>query len=283
MTDEIPMVEPNPSVSFFSGPLRFFQTISEEAYLIRNLVQRDIKSRYSRSMIGFGWTFLEPLLLSIVYYALFTILAGTPDPLYPLHVITGVIVWGHFGKSLQASVGSLTKGKNLIKQVYFPREILAISPVLAQLWISCTALLAVIPVMLYLDVSPNVQIFWMIPLGLFLSTILALGIGMLVAPLNAISEDVQHLFRFIVRAGFFVSPVMWTYEMAASRASGGWLDAILLNPMVAPITLVRKGLDGSEFTIPPEFLAYSTIFAFGSLFLGIAVFKKWEAKVMKYL
>ena len=283
MTDENPMVEPNPPVPFLSGPLRFFQTLSEESYLIGNLVRRDIKSRYSRSMIGFGWTFLEPLLLSIVYYALFTILAGRPDQLYPLHVITGVIVWGHFGKSLQASVGSLTKGKNLIKQVYFPREILAISPVLAQFWISCTALLAVIPVMLYLDVRPNAQIFWMIPLGLFLSTILALGIGMLVAPLNAISEDVQHLFRFIVRAGFFVSPVMWTYEMAASRASGGWLDAVLLNPMVVPITLVRKGLDGSEFTIPTEFLAYSAIFAFGSLFLGIAVFKKWEAKVVKYL
>jgi len=277
------MVEQNPSVPFLTGPRQFFRTLFEEAYLIRNLVRRDIKSRYSRAMIGFGWTFLEPLLLSIVYYALFTIIAGTPDRLYPLHVITGVIVWGHFGKSLQASVGSLTKGKNLIKQVYFPREILAISPVLAQFWISCTALLAVIPVMLYLDVRPNVQIFWMIPLGLFLATILALGIGMLVAPLNAMSEDVQHLFRFIVRAGFFVSPVMWTYEMAASRASGDWLGVILLNPMVTPITLVRKGLDGSELTIPLEYLMYSTGFAIGALFLGIAVFKKWEAKVVKYL
>ena len=106
MSNDSSFVEPNPSVSIFSGPKRFFSTLYSDSYLIRNLARRDIKSRYSRALIGFGWTFLEPLLLSIVYYALFTIIAGQPEPLYALHVITGVIVWGHFGKSLQASVGS---------------------------------------------------------------------------------------------------------------------------------------------------------------------------------
>ena len=283
MSDDLPLVEPNPSVSIFGGPRRFFQTMYNDSYLIKNLARRDIKSRYSRAIIGFGWTFLEPLLLSIVYYALFSILAGKPDELYALHVITGVIVWGHFGKSLQASVGSLTKGKNLVKQVYFPREILAVSPVIAQFCISCTSLLAVIPIMIYLDVMPEWQIIWMIPLGLFLTTILAMGVGMLVAPLNAISQDVQHLFKFIVRAGFFVSPVMWTYEMAADRASGEWLDLVLLNPMVVPITLVRKGLDGSQLTIPAEQIGYSIGFSISALIIGISIFKYYEARVVKYL
>ena len=283
MNEHNPLIEPNPWASIFSGPKRFFSTIYNDSYLIRNLANRDIKSRYSRALIGFGWTFLEPLLLSIVYYALFTIIAGRPEPLYALHVITGVIIWGHFGKSLQASVASLTKGKNLIKQVYFPREILAISPVVAQFWISCTSLLAVIPIMIYLDVKPTIQLLWMVPLGMLLSTILAIGVGMLVAPLNAISQDVQHLFRFIVRAGFFVSPVMWTYEMAAQRASGHWLDLIMLNPMVVPITLVRKGLDGSELIISINQIGYSLGFAFVTLFVGISIFKYFESKVVKYL
>tara|TARA_Y100001934_G_scaffold264770_1_gene342156 strand:+ start:288 stop:1190 length:903 start_codon:yes stop_codon:yes gene_type:complete len=283
VNEDNPLIEPNPSASIFSGPNRFFSTMYNDAYLIRNLANRDIKSRYSRALIGFGWTFLEPLLLSIVYYALFTIIAGRPEPLYALHVITGVIIWGHFGKSLQASVASLTKGKNLIKQVYFPREILAISPVIAQFWISCTSLLAVIPIMIYLNVKPTVQLLWMVPLGMLLSTILAIGVGMLVAPLNAISQDVQHLFRFIVRAGFFVSPVMWTYEMAAERASGPWLDLIMLNPMVVPITLVRKGLDGSELIIATNQIGYSFGFAFVTLFVGVSIFKYFEAKVVKYL
>jgi len=283
VTDEIQLLELNPPVSFWAGPRNFFVTLFSDSYLIKNLVRRDVKSRYSRAGIGFGWTFLEPLLLSLVYYALFTIIAGRPEPLYALHVIIGVIVWGHFGKSLQASVASLSKGKNLVKQVYFPREILAVAPVFAQLWISSTSLLAVIPIMIYLGVVPSIHILWMLPLGMFLTTILALGIGMLVAPLNAISQDFLHLFRFIVRAGFFISPVMWTYEMAHSRASGHWLDLILLNPMVVPITLVRKGLDGTELTIAPNYISYSIAFAIGALFLGVAIFKKWESKVVKYL
>ena len=116
-----------------------------------------------------------------------------------------------------------------------------------------------------------------------MSTILALGIGMLVAPLNAKFQDVQHLFRFIVRAGFFVSPVMWTYEMGESRASGVYLDLILLNPMVVPITLARKGFDGSELTIATSSIIYSFGFAFMSLLVGIMIFKKFEAKAVKYL
>ena len=283
MSDNTPLVEPNPPATFLSGPKRFFRTLVDDSYLIKNLAYRDIKSRYSRAIVGFGWTFLEPLLLSIVYYILFSIIAGRPEPLYALHVITGVIIWGHFGKSLQASVASLTKGKNLIKQVYFPREILAVSPIIAQFWISCMSLFAVIPIMFYLGVKPTYDIFWMLPLGMFMSTILALGIGMLVAPLNAKFQDVQHLFRFIVRAGFFVSPVMWTYEMAQTRASGAYLDMILLNPMVVPLTLVRKGFDGTELTIAMSSIIYSLGFAIVSLLFGIAVFKKFEAKAVKYL
>ena len=152
-----PLIEPILRLQFSVAQSGFFNDI-QRCLSHRNLANRDIKSRYSRALIGFGWTFLEPLLLSIVYYALFTIIAGRPEPLYALHVITGVIIWGHFGKSLQASVASLTKGKNLIKQVYFPREILAISPVVAQFWISCTSLLAVIPIMIYLDVKPTIQL-----------------------------------------------------------------------------------------------------------------------------
>ena len=91
-----PLIGPNPSAGSVAQS-GFFNDI-QRCLSHRNLANRDIKSRYSRALIGFGWTFLEPLLLSIVYYALFTIIAGEPEPLYALHVITGVIIWGHFGK-----------------------------------------------------------------------------------------------------------------------------------------------------------------------------------------
>ena len=71
---------------------------------------------------------------------------------------------------------------------------------------------------------------------------MGVGVGMLVAPLNCVFRDVEHLFRFIVRAGFFLSPVMWTYEMALERGAIG--EYVLFNPMVMPITMARHGIAG---------------------------------------
>ena len=110
-----------------------------------------------------------------------------------------------------------------------------------------------------------------------------MGVGLMMAPINAISQDISHLFKFIVRAGFFVSPVMWTYEMMLERASGGWVDLVMLNPMVIPITMVRHGLEGTSIEFEAFHLIYAISFAVLSLLVGSAIFKKCEARVVKYL
>ena len=276
------LVEPNPKVSLVNGLLAFIQTFFVKWYLIKNLVKKDLRAKYKRAYLGYAWTFIEPFLLSAVYFILFTIIAGRPEPNYSLYVIIGVIVWGHFGRSLQATVNSLTNAGNLIKNVYFPREIFAIAPVFTNLVISLLSFTAIIPVMIYLDVTPNHTI-WMVPVGLFLATILAMGVGLMMAPINAISQDISHLFKFIVRAGFFVSPVMWTYEMMLERASGAWLDLVMLNPMVIPITMVRHGVDGTPVEFETLHLVYAVSFAVFSLILGSSIFKRCEARVVKYL
>jgi len=283
MSDDVGLREQHPIAPTLSGPIHFLAAIRDNWYLTINLVRRDLRAKYRRALIGYGWTWLEPLLLATVYYILFTIIAGQPDPLYPLHILIGIIVWSHFGKSLQATLGSLKKSRNLIKQVYFPREILATTPVLTQLWITMASFLAIIPVMWYLDVNLSGMI-WMLPLGLLLTTLLAMGIGLMMAPLNVISEDVGHLFRFIVRAGFFISPVMWTYEMFLERdTTGQWLDLVMLNPMVVPLTMVRHSIDGGAMDIATNHILYSVIFSIVVFLTGMTVFKRWEARVVKYL
>lgn len=282
MSEELELREQNPERSLLKGPSDMLNTLFRDWYLIRNLVKKDLRARYKNAALGYGWTFLEPFLLSAVYYALFTIIAGNPEPKYSMWVLLGVITWGHFSRSLQGTVSCLTRSGGLIKQVYFPREILAFSPVISQLYITLLSLTSVIPVMLYLDVVPSTNI-WMLPIGIILTTMIAIGVGLMVAPLNAISEDVAHLFKFITRAGFFISPVMWTYEMMLGRASGYWVDIVMLNPMVVPLTLVRHGIDGTPLTMELNYILYSVGFSLISLFIGMAIFKRWEARVVKYL
>ncbi len=132
--------------------------------------------------------------------------------------------------------------------------------------------------MFYLDISPNEQLL-MVPLGLILVSMLALGIGLLLACLNAVNRDIEHFFRFVTRAGFFLSPVMWTVEMVSANA----LKYILFNPMVVPITMIRNGIDGRSLGIESLYVTYSILFCTISLLLGCMVFKYYEAGVVKKL
>ena len=113
----------NPSCSIFNAFPKGISNLWSHRNLIRNFASRDISQRYRNSIIGYFWTILEPLLLSMVYYTLFIIIAGSAEERLPLWIIIGVVTWQYFSKSLNESVNSLTSNKNMIKQIYFPREV----------------------------------------------------------------------------------------------------------------------------------------------------------------
>jgi ABC-2 type transport system permease protein len=119
-------------------------------------------------------------------------------------------------------------------------------------------------------------------MAVFLSGFLGIGLGMIFAPLNCIQKDVEHLFRFIVRAGFFFSPVMWTYEMALER--GTFSSTLLsLNPMVTPITMARHGFAGHSTTLPTFSIVYCLSFAAIMWVIGSMIFNRFERQAVKYL
>ena len=273
--------EKNPALSLFVGPLVIFRNLKENTNLLWNFIQRDIRLKYRNSMIGYFWSLLEPLILSGVYYVLFMVIAGKTDPRYPLWVIIGVITWTFFSKSMNGGIISLTRNGELIKQVYLPREIFAITNVGSNLIIACLSLLIVIPFMIYLEIGATTQLY-MVPLGLILVSCLGLGIGLLFSCLNTLNRDVEHLFRIVTRAGLFLSPVMWTIDMLP-QSRQTILNYLMLNPMVVPITMIRNGIDGSPLGIELNYIVYSVAFCVSSLLLGAMIFKRYEAETVKYL
>jgi len=281
MSEKIYLREKNPVKHFLLGPLTVLQNIKKYHYLLFNFIQRDFRLKYRNSFLGYFWSLLEPLLLSAVYYLLFIIIANNPQKEYPLWVVLGVITWSFFARSLNGCISSLTKNSAMIKQIYFPRELFSINTVGSHLVIAILSLFVAIPFMYYFNIAPTIYLL-MIPIGLFLASSLALGIGLLLAPLNVVNRDIEHLFRFITRAGFFLSPVMWTVDMIpASRAS--IMEYLLLNPMVVPITMVRKGIEGEALTIDFFYVIYSFVFCLTSLWLGAIIFKRFESEVIKKL
>lgn len=255
-------------------------TLFKHRFLVQNLVRREIRGRYRNAMLGYAWTVIEPALLASVYYFLFIMLAGNPDKMYPIWVIMGVVVWSCFGKALQGTVSSLSKNGQTLHLVYFPRIIFPMTAVTGNIIISLMSCIVVVPIMIFYELTLTIYILY-IPLSILMSGFLAIGLGMLVAPLNCIQRDVEHLFRFIVRAGFFLSPVMWTYEMALERGAFG--EMVLYNPMVVPLTMARHGLSGESLGVPMLGVLGSIGFGIVMWVIGSYIFNKYEAEAVKHL
>ncbi len=262
------------------APISNIKILFGNSFVIRNLVRREVRGKYRNTILGYAWTVLEPTLLSIVYWFLFIMLAGNPDKYYAVWVLIGVIVWSCFGKSLMSSVTSLSGNTRMIHLVFFPRIIFPTTAVLANVVITVMSSFVIIPIILAYGFPVGIHLV-LIPLSILLSGFMGMGLGIMFAPINCLQKDVEHLFRFIVRAGFFVSPIMWTYEMALERGVYG--DIVLWNPMVAPITMARHGLIGKWPDIPLEWIFYSVGMAMFFWIVGSIIFHKYEREAVKHL
>ena len=262
------------------APLHTLTEVRTNRFLVRNLIRREVRGRYRNAGLGYAWSIIEPALLALVYWFLFIMLSGNPDELYAVWVLIGVIVWSCFSKSLNAATNSLTKNVRTIHLVYFPRSIFPVSGVGANIVVTLMSCLIILPIIYIYDMPITVHMIW-IPVGVLMAGFMALGLGMMMAPLNCVNGDVEHLIRFITRAGFFVSPVMWTAEMAMER--GAWGEAALWNPMVVPITMVRHGLEGKAVALPEDIILVSIGVSIALYVIGTMVFSRYERGAVKYL
>lgn len=272
------LVEPNPPVGVLAGWRRIWTDFGRYRFLVANFILRDVRLKYRNSALGYLWSLLEPLLLSAVYYVLFVIVAGKADEAYALWVIIGVVCWGCFARSVNGGVTSLTANEGLIKQVFFPRSVFAIAKVGSQFLIASLSLFVTVPFMIYLGIAPTMSL-WMVPVGLLMLATLALGLGLSMACLNVVNRDVQHFFAFLMRAGLYLSPVMWTAEMLPPGPG----QYMLLNPMAVPITMIRNGITGVGLGIDSMYITYSAVFCIVILLVGTMVFQRYEATVVKKL
>ena len=262
------------------APLGTLSEIFRNRFLVRNLVRREVRGRYRNAGLGYAWALIEPALLALVYWFLFIMLSGNSDELYAVWVLIGVIVWSCFSKSLNAATNSLSRNVRTIHLVYFPRSIFPVSGVGANIVVTLMSCMIILPIIYIYDMPITVHMIW-IPVGVLMAGFMALGLGMMMAPLNCVNGDVEHLIRFITRAGFFVSPVMWTAEMALER--GAWGEAALWNPMVVPITMVRHGLEGKAVELPDGMVMASILCSIALYLIGTMVFSRYERGAVKYL
>ena len=270
--------------SFIKSPFKLISNLLNYKYLVKNLVNRDLNQKYNNAILGYVWTLIEPALLASVYYVLFIIIANHSEPNYPMWVLIGVIGWGMFSRILNGTVNSLTANSGMIKQSNIPMELYSFSLATTQLVITVISMLIVVPFMVQLEIAPSTNL-WMLPVSILCLMITAWGFGLIFASANVIFPDVAHLFRFITKAGFFVSPVMWTYEMLIERAGSDsiYFDIVMLNPVVVPLTCMRHSIEGTVPSFELIHVIYAAIFPIISYIIGSIIFTKYSRGVVTRL
>ena len=233
-------------------------------HLLKLLVKRDLNARYRRAYLGYAWAVLEPLLLAVVYTFIFTILVGSSDPLYPVKIVIGIIGWSMFARSLTTSTKSLSSSINLFQFARVPKTVFATSGTLTNAVLALISLSSLLPFYFISDLPITASLL-LVPMWLMVLSFTGWGIGLLLAPIACKVPDVLNLINFLVRAGFFLSPVMWTYDMFNSRFGDGWHAVVAhMNPTVIPITGMRDAVLGEPSLIP----TYAYVMCFSIALLG---------------
>lgn len=273
--------EINSPAAWWRAPFDVVATLGKYRFLISSFVMRDLRVRYRDSILGYFWSLLEPLLLTLVYYVLFTVVAHRPEQRYFLWVVVGALSYGYFTKCLTSSVTSLTGNASMIKQIYFPREVFALATAASQMVIVFLSLLVTIPMMVYFDVRPSLHLLYL-PAGLLLTAVFALGIGLGCATLNAVHRDVEHFFRFVTKAGFYLSPVMWSLDLVPASKSH-YVGYLLYNPLTTIITMIRSGIECKplDHRITNGDILYTVGVCVGCFIVGTMFFKRFEPEVVK--
>jgi lipopolysaccharide transport system permease protein len=210
--------------------VRNLATLVRYRGLIQSLVARDLKARYRGSFLGFFWSFINPLMLLLVYSFVFKYILqqraeGTDH--YELFLFAGLLPWTWFSSSVLESSGVLISGGNLIKKVLFPAEILPIVTVLANM-VHVFFGLSILVVFLAWYQAPiqAVELVWF-PVVVLVQLIFTLGCALILSALTVHFRDIKDILGNLMTFWFFATPIIYPYSLFADR---GQMWLLNLNP-----------------------------------------------------
>jgi ABC-2 type transport system permease protein len=242
------------------------------------LVVRDLQVRYAGTWLGYLWSLLDPLFMSLIYWMVFTVILGARgvgEQPYLLFLLAGMLPWLWLAGSLGDSSRALITENRLVRSIALPRMLWVIKSISAKGVEFVLALPILIALAIFFKKSVSWELLWFL-VAFVLQYLLLIGIGLILAPLTVLARDMKNIIRLLVRLGFYLTPII--YSVSDIPAAGqNWS---YLNPMTGIVTLYRAGFwpQGSDILVP---LLAATLWSIGLFTVGIIFFKKIEATVLK--
>lgn len=256
---------------------KYIQNLMKYRHLISELVIRDIKVKYKKSILGVLWTLLNPLLTMVVLTIVFSNLFRFDIENFPVYLITGQVMFNFFSEATNMSMMSINDNAQLIKKVYIPKYIFPISKVLSSFVNLIFSLAAVLLIVIFMKIPIRISsIFSLLSLGYIL--LFTAGIGLILVSLNVFFRDIQHLYGVLLTAWMYLTPIFYPVNIIPDQFK--WLVAA--NPLFYMIQHFRATiLYGVVPNIELNFICFMN--AMGAFLIGLFVFYKAQDKFILHI
>ena len=237
----------------------------------------ELKIRYKNSVLGFLWSFLEPLLLLGVLYLAFTTILKNSIPNYPLYLLLGLILWGMYSRGTTMGLNSLIGKAGLIGKTSFPHEIPIISSNLTAFFMMMFEFVAFSVFIVAFRFVPPITIVFL-PVAIVILLIYSLGISFALSVMAVRFRDLQSIWAIILQATFFLSPIFLSLNIYPANI----LSIISLNPLVSIIDMAHNITLYGKFP-PIENLLQTVGIALLVLAAGYTIFRVYNKRIIEYL
>jgi len=239
--------------------------------MIGSLVKRDLRGKYKGAFFGFLWTFINPLCQIIVYTIVFSVIIRNNLDKFYVYMIVGMIPWLFFDASLRQGAGCVRYQGDMIKKIYFPREVLPIACVTTNFVNMLFCFVIVFAVLLVSGIGFNLKSLYFLPIIMAIEYVLSLGFALLVSAGTVYFKDLEHIVTVILMAWIYATPIMYSIEMIPQSVK--WI--FRLNPMTAVIDSFHRILYWK--TVPAlDQMVYAAVAAVVILIVGEMVFAKLD-------
>ncbi len=271
---------------------KYLQNAYKYRFLMQEIVRKNVKLQYRNSFLGIFWTFLQPLLTTMVLVFIFgTIFGKSSDGVvcYPVFLLTGRLLYEFFTQSTKRAMRSIRNSASVIKKVYVPKYIYPLANVMSNFVTFIISLLVLVVVMGFFLIQgnyPDLRLSWYILLSvvpILILCILCLGVGLVLSVLNVFFKDIEYIYEVICMMLFYATPIMYKLDtISNSGMSGAVLQILKLNPLYSIIEMFRSSVLYCEMW-DWRYFAYALGSSLVILVIGLVIFYKKQDKFILHI
>lgn len=253
------------------------RTFGRYKYLLRNLIVKDVKLKYRRSILGILWSVLNPLLMMLVISAVFSSIFKVSVENFPIYYLTGSTLFNMLAETTNSSMTSILDSSSLIKKVYIPKYIFPLEKCMFG-FINFLFSMIAVAIMYVIFGYPVHWTVLLFPIPVLYTLIFSIGLGMILSAMSVFFRDIVHLYSVLLTAWNYFTPIVYPYDILNDKIK----SIMRLNPMFHYVKYFRDVLMYNTVPGLTTNLICAAI-AFGTLFIGLLFFKGKQDKFILYI